>query len=199
MALLPPPTNWLIEVPTSQEARAILNDFAAQQGYAITVKNSNDWSAYLHCDRSGQPRRHAHPPTGKRSYTSRRCGCHFSAYLARVIGGWLFTVREGTHSGHIASEPAAHPIHRRRQLAELRQRVLHLFMLHHTNLEVINILRQEGAYGESSADIVDPYRARIRLNRRDLRNLRYRARKQFLKGRSPTSALLLGLPGWEIL
>ncbi|KAJ5453405.1 uncharacterized protein N7458_004361 [Penicillium daleae] len=50
MALLPPPNNWLIQVDSSQEARAILNEFAAQQGYAITVKNSNSYSAYLECD-----------------------------------------------------------------------------------------------------------------------------------------------------
>jgi hypothetical protein len=77
-------------------------------------------------------------------------------------------------------------------------------MLHRTNLEIISILRQEGAWNEgakseSCADIVDPYHARIRLNPRDLRNLRHRARKRFLKGRSPIAALLIGLLGWEIL
>lgn len=196
MSLLPPPNNWLIEVQTCQEARAILNDFAAQQGYSITIKNLNNRSAHLHCDRSGQPRKRTNPTTSNR--TSRRYGCHFSAYLAKVTGGWLFTMREGTHTGHIGSEPATHPIHRRRQLADLKERVLQLFMLRHTNLEVINILREEGAYSAPGADNKDPYQARIRLNARDLRNLRHCARKRFLKGRSPTSALLIGLLGWDI-
>jgi hypothetical protein len=184
MALLPPPNNWLIQVDSSQEARAILNEFAAQQGYAITVKNSNAYSAYLKCDRSGQPRRSINPTTTT-NRASRRCGCQFSAYLSRVTGGWLFTVREGTHTGHVGSEPATHPIHRRRQLADLKERVLQLYMLRHSNLEVMNILRAEGAYGEHQPDEEDPYKARIRLDARDLANLRYRARKRFLMGRFP--------------
>jgi hypothetical protein len=71
--------------------------------------------------------------------------------------------------------------------------MLQLFLLRHSNQEVINILRNEGAYTKPSADVEDLYKAQIRLNARDLGNLRYRARKQFLKGRSPTSALLIGL------
>lgn len=204
-ALLPPPIG-LIPVQTSKEARFKLNQFAAFQGYAITVSHSNAWSVHLHCDRSGLPPKPKDPLVGKpakRSRASRRCGCHFAAYLAKVGGGWLFTVKEGTHSGHIASEPATHPIHRRNQLEGLQAQVINLFMLHRTTLEVICILRKEGAWSErvddkSCADLVDPYEARILLNTQDLRNLRCRARKRFLKGCSPTAALLLGLDGWRI-
>jgi hypothetical protein len=67
-------------------------------------------------------------------------------------------------------------------------------MLRYTNLEIINILRGEGAFSNPSADISNLYRAPIRLNTRDIRNLRSCAQRQFLKGRSPTSALLVGLP-----
>lgn len=199
MALLPPQNDWLILVETSQETRAILNEFAAQQGYAITVKSLNCRAVQLHCDRSGQPRRsskQANRPS--RDRPSRACGCRFSAYIKKVSGRWFFTVKDPAHSGHITSEPAAHPIHRPRQLANLKERVLQLFLLRHSNQEVINILRNEGAYGEPGADVEDPYKARIRLNARDLRNLRHRARKQLLKGRSPTSALLMGLQDWDI-
>lgn len=71
-------------------------------------------------------------------------------------------------------------------------------MLRHSNLEVINILRQEGAYGKGEVDAEDPYKSRIRLNARDLANLRHRARRLLLRGRTPTAALLMGLPGWDV-
>jgi hypothetical protein len=119
--------------------------------------------------------------------------------MKKVDGGWFFTVKDPTHSGHVSSEPAAHPIHRRYQLACLKERVLQLYTLRHSNQEVINILRNEGAYGKPGADMDDLYKTQIRLNARDIRNLCDRARKQFLKGRSPTSALLLGILDWEIL
>jgi hypothetical protein len=63
----------------------------------------------------------------------------------------------------------------------------------------MTILHNEGAYDKPNADVEDPYQAQIRLNARDLRNLRHRAQKQLLKGRSPTSALLMGLQDWDIL
>ena len=74
-----------------------------------------------------------------------------------------------------------------------------MFMLMYTNAEIINILRKEGAFSEKSVDAEDPYKAPIRLNGRDIKNLRHRARMRLLKGRSPTTVLLMGLLGWDIL
>jgi hypothetical protein len=49
--------------------------------------------------------------------------------------------------------------------------VLKLIILRYTNLEIINILRREGAFSNPSIDISNLYRALIRLNIRDIRNL----------------------------
>lgn len=197
MSLLPPQDTQILEVETHQEARDILNRFAATQGYAISVKNSNQRVVYLHCDRSGHPDDRSRRTTNKIP-SSRRCGCHFAAKLKRVDTGWLFTVIEGTHSGHVGSIAAAHPLHRRRELKAVREHVIRLFMLRHSNLEVINILRQNDTFADVFSDNPDPDTHGIRLNRRDLSNLRYLAKRQFLRGRSSTEALLMGLPGWDI-
>lgn len=171
--------------------------FAATQGYAISVKNLNQRVVYLHCDWSGHPDDRARRTTDK-ILSSRRCGCYFAAKLKKVDTGWLFTVMEGSHRGHVGSSAAAHPLHRRRELKDVREQVIRLFMLRHSNLEGINILRQNDTFANVFSGNPDLDNHGIRLNRRDLSNLRYHVKRQFLGGRSSTEALLMGLPGWDI-
>lgn len=195
--LSPSPSPWVIEVASHKEARDILNEFAARHGHAISVKNSISRGVTLQCDRGGLPDERSNRKTSRKT-TSRRCGCQLSARLRKVSRGWEFTVIQGSHNSHIASMSSTHPLHRRRQLHALKERVLQYFALSHTSQEVMHILQKENAYQDPQRS-TDPTNISLYLTPRDLTNLRHLSRRLSLGGCSLTEALLKGILGWEIL
>lgn len=144
------------------------------------------------------------PRSTKKATNSHRCGCHFAAKLNRVADGWRFTVVEGSHSGHVASIAATHPIHRRRKLEEVREQVLGYFDLSHTAMEIINMVRKEDKAkanppeSTTSADNATVPNIATCLTRKDISNLRQAVRRQNLGGCTATESLLKGIQGWDI-
>lgn len=189
MSLAPPPED---RYDSREELLRAAKDWAANNGYAITIARSNAKKGvvYLQCDRGGsyRNRHHLEENQRRRKTGSRLTGCPFSAVGTSVQDVWFLRVREKDHNHDPSAAPTAHPSLRRfdeGQMEEIRQ----LSRVGAQPRTIVAALRGEGTNISS-------------ITARDVYNARVQIRAENLAGKTPIQTLIEELEEkefvWEV-
>src|SRR5205809_930886 len=176
MALLPPSEGQ--EFSTRQSLVAALQAHAQSEGYAITVRHSNNQknNIYFGCDRGGvyRNRNRLHDGNRQRDTASRLTGCPFSIRASEKDDIWTFKVRNPDHNHEPTTSAAAHPVQRR-------------FSSH-----IKNQIKNLSASGVSASQVVSTLRqsSDLPVVAQDVYNIRKELKWENLHGKTPIESLI---------
>ena len=180
----PPPTNQAFNTP--EDAIKSINDFTGPHGYALVKKRTkndklgNVKTVYLQCNRGGIYRSRLEEGNRKRNRATRCSECPFDAVLrfSKEVYAWSLDVRNPAHN-HGPAPASTHPSLRRQELATKATQIAAQITLGAPTRQILSGIDRE---------------AQSSLKAQDIRNLRKKLRRQFLKGRTPIQALISQLP-----
>ncbi|KAK6923858.1 Aldehyde dehydrogenase domain [Dillenia turbinata] len=119
--MLPPPPGTFND---REDLIKHVREFAAKQGYVVTIKKSRkDRRVILGCDRGGvyRNRRKIEECKRKRKASSRLINCPFEAIGKKEADKWELTIKNGEHNHEPLSDISEHPYSRRFSEEEVRQ------------------------------------------------------------------------------
>lgn len=181
----PPPVDLLYH--TLEEALQSIREFTKGHGYALTTlrskkdKDGEIKKVVLQCNRGKFRPSQVREQDRQRIKGTRRLNCPFSAKLvhSKTIGAWVFEVCNSAHN-HLPSSASTHPSLRRDELNTHFDSIQRQLSIGTPASHILTSLRQNGA--------------EISLRPRDIHNLRWNMRREFLDGRTPIQALLTQIP-----
>ncbi len=176
MSLSPPPPGIF---GTRAELEQTARDWAANNGYAIVVRSSEQNRVVLKCDRGGayRNRRNLAESDRRRKTGSTLTNCPFRAVgkMVAALNAWQLSVSVPEHNHEASISRAAHASLRR--LNEEASRQLVSLTASHVVPRTIEAILRQSDQGEA-------------IIRKDIYNARQRIRNIALNGRTPIQALV---------